>query len=380
VVVTSRPHDALFKAAFEDPSAAAALLRELLPPDLRDAIAWHTLSSERGSFIAPRLADHHTDLLFRARFRSGYPGGVVFLLEHQSTVVAAMPQRVLSCQLRIWERCRRERPRGRLPPVLAVVVSHAPDGWTVPHGFEELFEPRVLAIPGLAPLVPRCAMIVLDLAGLSNADLQARRLGAFQKLALWALRDARTPRRLLSNFEAWRPILERAGLTRSGRDMLAMLFEYLFRVVDPAYWKQLRARLRLLGPGAEGATMTIADMLIQKGRAKGLREGHVKGRAEGRAKGRAEGRAKGRAEGRAKGREEGRAEGRVASLRALLRFKFQSLDAATEARLRAASPAAIDRYLRRLLSADSLAAVFERGPRRRARVPRRAASRRRPRR
>ena len=358
--MTSRPHDALFKAAFEDPSAAAALLRELLPPELRDAIAWHTLSSERGSFIAPRLADHHTDLLFRARFRSGYPGGVVVLLEHQSTAVPAMPQRVLSYQLRIWERCRREHPRARLPPVLAVVVSHAPGGWSVPHGFEDLFEPRVLAIPGLAALVPRCAMIVLDLARRSNAELQALRLGAFQQLALWALRDARTPRRLLSNFEAWRPILDRAGLTRSGRDMLAVLFEYLFRVVDPAYWKQLRTRLRLLGLGAEEATMTIADMLIQKGRAKGLREGlregHVKGRA--------------------KGREEGREEGRVASLRALLRFKFQSLDAATEARLRAASPAAIDRYLRRVLSADSLAAVFERGPRRRARVPRRATSRR----
>ncbi len=168
--LTSRPHDALFEVAFEDPADAAALLRDLLPPALRDAIAWHTLDSERGSFIAPRLADHHADLLFRAGFRSGYPGGVVLLLERQSTVVPALPQRVLAYQVRIWERCRKERPRARLPPVLAVLVSHAPGGLVCPHVFEELFEPRVLAIPGLVPLVPRCAMIVLDLAQLSDAE------------------------------------------------------------------------------------------------------------------------------------------------------------------------------------------------------------------
>jgi hypothetical protein len=365
--MTSRPHDALFKAAFEAPAAAAALLRDLLPPALRDAIAWHTLDSDRGSFIAPRLADHHTDLLFRARFRPGYPGGVVLLLEHQSTVVSAMPQRVLSYQLRIWERCRKERPRERLPPVLAVVVSHAPRGWSAPRVFEDLFEPRVLAIPGIVPLVPRCAMVVLDLAQLSNADIQGSRLGPFQQLALWALRDARTPLRLLANFEPWLPVLARAGLTRSGRDMLTPLIEYLFQVVDPMYWNPLRAKLRPLGSGAKEATMTIADMLIQRGHAKGLREGRAKWLS------------KGLQEGRAKGREEGREEGRVATLRALLRLKFQSLDAAAEARLRAASPAAIDRYLRRLLTADSLAAVFDVSPRGRQRASRRPASRHRPR-
>jgi hypothetical protein len=43
----------------------------------------------------------------------------------------------------------------------------------------------------------------------------------------------------------------------------------------------------------------------------------------------------------------------------LLVFKFQPLGARYEARLRAASPEAIDRYFRRLLTADSLAKVFE---------------------
>jgi hypothetical protein len=48
-------------------------------------------------------------------------------------------------------------------------------------------------------------------------------------------------------------------------------------------------------------------------------------------------------------------------LRSQLSAKFgaQALEAAYEARLQAATPAAVDRYLQRVLVADSLAAVFE---------------------
>jgi hypothetical protein len=333
--MTSRPHDALFKSAFEVPADAAPLLRDLVPPAIRDAVAWDTLERAGASFVDRRLADRHGDLLFCARLRAGEPELVFFLVEHQSTPDRAMAQRMLSYQTRIWDRFRKERPRARLPPVLAVLISHAPGGWTAPRAFEELFDPAVMAIPGLALLVPRCSMLTLDLARQSNGELQGGSLPAFQKLALWLLRDARMPERLLDNFEAWCPVMIEAGQGRSGLDTLAVLIEYMFRVVDPVYWEKLRAKLCTLGIGAEETTMTIADMLH------------------------AQGRAKGRAEGRAKGRAEGIIEGRIATLRSLLLFKFQTLDAASEARLQAATPEAIERYLRRLLTADSLAAVFE---------------------
>jgi flagellar biosynthesis/type III secretory pathway protein FliH len=99
--------------------------------------------------------------------------------------------------------------------------------------------------------------------------------------------------------------------------------------------------------------MTIAEQWLEEGR----QEGIAKGRQEGIAKGRQEGIAKGREEGIAKGREEGR----IAALRSLLSSKFgaQALDATYEARLQAATPAAVDHYLQRVLVAESLAAVFE---------------------
>ena len=47
----------------------------------------------------------------------------------------------------------------------------------------------------------------------------------------------------------------------------------------------------------------------------------------------------------------------------MLLFKFHTLGAQHEARLKAAMPEAIDRYLQSLLTADSLAAVFDPGKR-----------------
>jgi flagellar biosynthesis/type III secretory pathway protein FliH len=81
--------------------------------------------------------------------------------------------------------------------------------------------------------------------------------------------------------------------------------------------------------------MTIAEQLHKQGRKKGLEQG-IK-----------------------RGLKKGREEGRIATLRSLLIFKFQTLGAEYEARLQAATPEAIDRYLQRLLTADSLAKVFK---------------------
>src|SRR4051812_41341374 len=182
-----RPHDALFKSAFEAPADAAALLRELLPAMLRELIEWDTLHGEPASFVDPTLADRHSDLLFSAWLRTDPPKPVQVLLEHQSTADPAMPLRALSYRTRIWYRCHKQRPEAWHPPILMVLVSQVPGGWTASRSLDDMFDPGVLAIPDLAASVPRCPMVIQDLAGLSDGDLQAGSLAAFQKLALWLL-------------------------------------------------------------------------------------------------------------------------------------------------------------------------------------------------
>ena len=114
-----------------------------------------------------------------------------------------------------------------------------------------------------------------------------------------------------------------AARATAGIDSFAVLITYMFRVIDPMNLNDLRAKIRLLPPNAEEAAMSIAEQFHEEGR------------------------------------EEGRKEGRITTLRRQLVVKFHTLDPSHETCLQAATPEAIDRYLERVLFADSLAAVFQ---------------------
>jgi hypothetical protein len=320
-VMSPHPHDALFKSAFESPGHAAALVRELLPTAIGEAISWDMLKGDSASFVDIVLADSHGDLLFSTRLRTGEPAFLYLLLEHQSTPDPAMPLRGLSYQIQIWKRFRKEQPARWLPPIIAAVISHAPGGWNTSRSLEEMFDPSVMAVPGVATLVPHFSLIIEDLAHRTDDELKARSLAAFPRLALWLLRDARDPERILRSFDAWGSTMLEAKQAPSGRDDFGTLVNYLFHVFHPRYEDELRAKIHQLDHQAKEIEMTIAEQL----------------------------------------QEEGRTEGRIATLRSLMLFKFnlQTLATSDEARLLAATPATLDRYAQRVLTADSLAAVFE---------------------
>jgi predicted transposase YdaD len=88
---------------------------------------------------------------------------------------------------------------------------------------------------------------------------------------------------------------------------------------------------------------------------------HVYREAE--AKGRAAGEAKGRAAGEAKGRAEGEARGKAKALHALLEAKFPPLPRWASLRVSQASPAQVERWIKKVLNAETLEGVL--GPRRR---------------
>ena len=58
------PHDALFKAVFEDPKIAAEHLAALLPPTVLRHLDLSRLKETRASFVDLELDAHHSDLLF----------------------------------------------------------------------------------------------------------------------------------------------------------------------------------------------------------------------------------------------------------------------------------------------------------------------------
>ncbi|MBA3455809.1 MAG: Rpn family recombination-promoting nuclease/putative transposase [Deltaproteobacteria bacterium] len=328
--MTTTPHDALFKAAFESPEHASALLRPLLPPAVSAAITWESMTLQPGSFVDPKLADRHTDLLFSVQLREGGDALLYFLLEHQSTGDPDMPLRVLAYMVRIWERFRAEHEDARLPPIVPMVVSHVPGGWTAPRSFDELLDPNPASIPGLGELVPRFSLLIEDLAHLSNDDLKSRSLAAFPKVALWALRDGRHADHFGHNMGAWIAAFADVARAPNGLRALEQLIRYFALVTDPLPFEAFRARILEDLPGTEEITMSWFDHQQEQALAKG----------------------------RAEGRAEGRVEGRADVLRKQLIQKFGPIDSQHTSRIEAASPETLDHYLERVLTATTLDAVF----------------------
>ncbi len=339
--MTSKPHDALFRAAFEQPEHAAGLLRGALPATVADALAWDTLTREVGSFIDDDLADRHSDLLFSARMQGG-TALLYLLLEHQSANDPDMPLRILVYMVRVLERARRERPGEKLPVVIPIVVSHAPGGWTAPRSLHALFEPDPRHVPGLAELVPGFTMVVEDLALFSNDDIKHRALDVFPQLAMWLLRDGREAGRLLDSLDEWLEAFGRAAHEPTGLGALVQLLRYIAIVTDDLHLEVFRAKLAQQAPEVARAAMTIAEQM----------------RREGEAKGRAEGEAKGRAEGRAEGEAKGRAEGRAEILTKLMTLKFGAVAPGVVTRIEAGTSDELDRWVERVLTAAHVDDVF----------------------
>ncbi|MFV8754052.1 Rpn family recombination-promoting nuclease/putative transposase [Nannocystaceae bacterium ST9] len=307
--MTGQPHDSLFKAAFQQPENAAALARCNLPSSLSAHFDWSTMRLTSGSFVDEQLARRFTDLLFEVQ--TDFGEALVYLLfEHQSSNHPRMPLRMSRYMDRIWTRFDRQHASGPLPPIVPLLISHAPEGWTAPRSFRELFDPAIFEhAPELARFVPDFELLVDDLRRTSDDDLARRALAAFAKAALWLLRDGRAGK-LIETMPKWVGLLE--GLSRPS---LEAIVNYVVAVAnDPMTWEAFRANLHQLAPRAEGDVMTLTEQWLNQGEARMLTK--------------------------------------------LLRSKFGELPESARSRVMSASPSELEAWIERVLVATTLEQVL----------------------
>ena len=326
----------LFKLAFEQPAQLAALCCEHLPAELAQAIAWDTAKPSPTSFIDPKLADFHADLLVHVELAE-HPAYLYLLVEHQSTSDSLMPLRVLHYMVRVWMRHASEHGLP-LPPLIAILVSHAPGGWQAAQSVHELVVPSPDQIPGLARFVPNATFILDDLQAQDDEALRGRALAAFPKLALWLLKSGRNGPALLEALDAWQQVLAELLRAPSGTAALAHLLRYIALVSSDLNYGDFHGKLLDVLPQTEETLMTIAEQL------------------------RSEGLTLGRQEGREQGRQEGREQGRQEALRntatKLLALKFGDAATAHAPMIAAATPEQLESLIERILTAKSLDELF----------------------
>ena len=103
-------HDAFFKQVLSDPQLADTFLREHLPADVAVLLGPEPPEPVPASFVDEALRQHHSDLLFRVRLKSGPEAFAYLLLEHKSSPDPGARLQLLRYVVRILTRMVRAEP------------------------------------------------------------------------------------------------------------------------------------------------------------------------------------------------------------------------------------------------------------------------------
>src|SRR5580698_8739293 len=183
---SSNLHDAFFKSFMSKPDLAGRFLREHLPSEIAELLAPEMPELLPGSFVDEHLAQHHSDLLFSLRLKTGDPALAYVLLEHKSSPDSGTPLQLLRYIVRILAKWYDEHERLPLPVVLPLVAHQGPEVWTFSTAFIDLFG----SVPEpLRPYLVSFRHVLVDLPRIRDDALSIdTRLGAYLKALKYARR------------------------------------------------------------------------------------------------------------------------------------------------------------------------------------------------
>src|ERR1700744_1710705 len=124
-------HDAFFKQIMSEQGIADTLLREHLPREIANLLTAEPPDQRPGSFVDEELAQHHSDMLFRVHLATGNDALAYLLVGHKSTPDRAARLQLLRYIRRALRRWNKEHETLPLPPIVPILVSQSPEGWTL---------------------------------------------------------------------------------------------------------------------------------------------------------------------------------------------------------------------------------------------------------
>jgi hypothetical protein len=264
----------VFRRIFGVPENMASQLRAVLPPGLAGRLDLGRLARVPGSFVDEALKWRYSDLLFTAPL-DGRDAFVYLLAEHQSSADPLMAYRMLRYVTRIWDQHLRDHPRARhLPAVIPLVVHHGRTRWASPVRLLDLIDAGPGARQAMEAYLPRFEFLLDDLAGVDGEQLRDRELTPSALVTLLLLKTAAGNPRVPAELRPWaaqlRAVLDQPG----GGEAFIALLTYI-ELVSEAPAGELRDLAASLGPDAEEAYVTTAEMLRAEGRTEGRAEALV---------------------------------------------------------------------------------------------------------
>ena len=306
-------HDSGYKFLFSAPEFVRDLILGFVPDEWLHGLDFSTLEPYPGSYITEDFRHRADDVVWRLKV-----GGewiyLYLLIEFQSTVDPYMALRMMVYQGLLFQDMIRKNDarKGRLPPVLPIVLYNGRHPWTACQDVYELIAP----VPSLVEqFKPHARYLLIDEQAYSDTDLASQRnlMAAIFRLEQ---NPAATAEVLLS-LDEWlhdRPQLERMVVVW----VRAMLMHRPGLDVHLPEVDNLR-ELKIM----------LADHWVEWGR-----------------------------ECKAEGMQQGMQQGEALALQKLLAKRFGAVTPAVLEAIAHASPEQIDIWLDRLLDAENMDAVF----------------------
>ena len=205
-------------------------------------------------------------------WRGGREAYAYVLFEHKSIPDRWVAFQLLRYMVRIWERNLRER--GKLWPIVPLVVYHGRDQWWVEPTFGELID----APATLKAYMPDYGYLLCDLKAYTDEDLKDEVL---LQAAMLTLKYVFRPE-LRERLPGLMGLLHELAERETGLEYVETLLRYLAQAALYVEAEELREAVKAAFPQEGEALMsTIAQKWVEQGREQGLQQGLQQGKREG---------------------------------------------------------------------------------------------------
>jgi predicted transposase/invertase (TIGR01784 family) len=252
-------------------------LRCALPAEVIDVLDFSTLQPVKGSFVDPKLREHHSDLLFTVTHRNRSPVLIYFLIEHKSSSERWVALDLLRYTGEIWRDWLKQHAEikgtKQLPSLIPLVLYHGTDRWTAPVDIADLVASSAI----LDRYRPSFRYELLDLSKVVDETLP---VGVVSKVALLALKYIfRTEMReriteIVTTLNKWD---EEPGRLEYVRTVL----DYLITAAHELSAERLQHVVKNNFTEGDDLMPTIAEHWMQQGLQRGLQQGSQQGLHQG---------------------------------------------------------------------------------------------------
>ena len=277
--LSHKPHDRFSKSAFSERQVVREYLTQFLPPGLVQKMDIDTLEQQKDSYLDQQLREHFSDVVYTCAYGKSKVN-LTFLLEHKSYVPPRPWLQLLRYLVNAYEAQvkaelseKTELSKGKLTPVIPIVVYHGDDRWNIrpiAAYFAEVDE-------FVRPHIPEFAYLLTDLSQYPEKALMEMD-GTWLKSAFLALKASRRE----NIFDLLEDIF--AGLDHSAENERSATFirwivVYLFATATSK--DNIMSAINNLSDTSKEKVMTIYDTIFYQGEMKGMEKGREEGREEG---------------------------------------------------------------------------------------------------